>query len=280
MNTTQHTIETLKIAGMIVMLATLLFAIAAWAQTSEPEGPTDAEISDMLTRTAPALEAGGFPEAEISEMLQRWTPAAGPAVSLKADGSAEPEAMGGSAEQEAPDPSVTGSEDPARSARQKRKALLRARRQERREFARQIRMKKQEAAQNQAVASVASRPAAPLTGITVSFKLDPRITSGMYMGERWVPTSSGVHEGYFTAEARVQGRDAKGQSVNISPEWIPEDPAMVTVSPDQGKQVTITVKRAGQSTLRVTSEGVSKGLVIKATYPNNTHIQAEISQKP
>lgn len=118
--------------------------------------------------------------------------------------------------------------------------------------------------------------------IQISYKLDPRLTSGLYMGERWVspPTYTCVQAGKScTVEARAQGLDAKGKPFAISPEWIPEDPDMVTVSPRQGYAVKITVQRAGQTSLKVSSEGVSKELAIKAAYKGDT-IQVEISPKP
>lgn len=117
-----------------------------------------------------------------------------------------------------------------------------------------------------------------LTDIQVSFKLDPRITQGLYMGERWVsPATYTGTSAQDTVEARVQGTDAKGRPVSISPKWIPADPEMVTVSPSQGSQVKITVKRAGESRLQVTSQGVSKELSVKAAVRNNV-LQVEIAQ--
>jgi FKBP-type peptidyl-prolyl cis-trans isomerase len=120
--------------------------------------------------------------------------------------------------------------------------------------------------------------AADIAGIQVSFKLDPRLTQGQYMGERWVspPTYTTTLD---TVEARVAGVDPKGSIGNISAKWIPSDPDMVTVSPGQGKEVKITVKRAGVSTLKVVSQGVSKALSVKATVMNEGKaLQVEITQ--
>ena len=122
--------------------------------------------------------------------------------------------------------------------------------------------------------------AASLSRIKVSFKLDPSITRGMYMGERWVspPTYTAAGEGKeITMEASAQGLDAKGKPIDISPEWIPEDPKMVAVSPGQGRQVKITVREAGQSSLKVAAQGLSRKLLIKATYQDGA-TQVEISQ--
>jgi hypothetical protein len=119
-----------------------------------------------------------------------------------------------------------------------------------------------------------------LTKIKVAFKLDPRLTQGMYMGDRWVspPIFTQVGEGKeVTVAATAQGLDATGKLLKISPEWIPEESGMVTVTPGQGDAVRITVKRAGQSKLKVVSSGVSTELLIKATNQGDT-IQVEISQ--
>ena len=118
------------------------------------------------------------------------------------------------------------------------------------------------------------------TVIEVAFKLDPSITRGMYMGDRWVspPTYTGVKSGQeMTVEARATGRDAKGRPIAINPRWIPEDPEMVAVSPGQGKEVKITVRRAGQSSLEVAAAGLSKKLTIKARYQGNS-MYVDISQ--
>jgi len=59
--------------------------------------------------------------------------------------------------------------------------------------------------------------------------------------------------------------NASGQPVTASLEWIPSDPEMVTVSPSQGDHVKITVHKAGESQLKITAQGFSKELVVKAT---------------
>ncbi len=129
-----------------------------------------------------------------------------------------------------------------------------------------------------AQASEVGSSTASLGDIKLSFKLDPRLMGGTYGGERWIspPTYTGTNA-QETVEVRAQVIDAKGKPTNISPEWMPSDPEMVTVSPSQGDQVKITVKRAGESKLKVAAQGISKELVIKAKYQNNA-MQVEISQ--
>ena len=123
--------------------------------------------------------------------------------------------------------------------------------------------------------------AASLPAIKVSFKLDPRITRGMYMGDRWVspPTFTGVQAGKeTTVDARVEGIDTGGKLAAASPVWTPEDPDMMRVLPSQGRQVRITVRRAGESALTVTWGKVTRKLTVKATTRDDT-IQVEITQK-
>jgi hypothetical protein len=226
MNRNQNENEILKIICLIAVLAGLLFAITAWAQTPATESTTP-----------------GVAEAEADM----------------------------SAAEQAADPSVTGNRD--KSMWQKRQAQRRARADARRQ---KLVARMQPAAQTQ-TASVG-----PLKDLTVSFKLDPRVLGGTYGGERWVSprTYTQVQDGNnLTVAIRAQGLDAKGQSVDISPKWIASEPDMVTVAPSQGKAFVITVHRAGESSLTLTSQGVSKTLAIKATAPKDNVLQVEISQK-
>ena len=128
---------------------------------------------------------------------------------------------------------------------------------------------------------VAQKAPGALTGFAVSFKVDPRLTKGLYMGDRWVspPTfTSTFQEGKeTTVEARVPGVDAKGNKMKIKPKWTPSDPEMVTVTPGEGSDVKIVVKRAGKSTLKVAAPGASKELSIKATEEGDV-LRVEITQ--
>ncbi|HEY6100913.1 MAG TPA: hypothetical protein VIW03_15855 [Anaeromyxobacter sp.] len=114
-------------------------------------------------------------------------------------------------------------------------------------------------------APAASAPAA----LAVSFKLDPRLSGPTYGGERWVspPTYTGA-SGQVTVEARALAADARGRPLKSAPEWTPSDPEMVAVSPPRGEQVRLTVKRAGESSVIVTSGGASRKLTVKAVQAN------------
>ncbi|MBI4776481.1 MAG: hypothetical protein HY788_20280 [Deltaproteobacteria bacterium] len=128
---------------------------------------------------------------------------------------------------------------------------------------------------------IAPPDAAAITDVKVSFKLDPRLTRGQYMGDRWLspPTfTSTLQAGTkITVEARAHGLDALGRGILIDSEWIPSDPEMVSISPGQGKTVKLTVKRAGESRLKVVSNEITKELTIKAIAKGDA-MQVEISQ--
>ncbi len=129
----------------------------------------------------------------------------------------------------------------------------------------------------QASPQSADRAAAP-SDLQFSFKLDPRLTRSDQMGDRWLsPKTYRGTVGQDTVEVKVVGIDAQGRPVRVDPEWVPSDSEMVMVSPNRGNAVSIVVKRAGESKVQLTAEGVSKELAIKAVYRDNA-LRVEITQ--
>ena len=117
--------------------------------------------------------------------------------------------------------------------------------------------------------------------IRVVFKLDSRLTTGLYMGERWVSPST--HSAFqvgksVTVDARASGVDARGRPAKISARWIAADPETVTVTPGEGNEVKITIHRAGESLVQVTSHGLTKTLVVKAVQQDQV-MRVEIAQR-
>ena len=113
-------------------------------------------------------------------------------------------------------------------------------------------------------------PSTPnITDIQFTYKRDPRMVDPTRGLGPWV---SGPNYGGATAqdtvEVRAEGVDAAGKPAKISPQWVPSDPGMVTVSPREGDDVKITVHKAGESKLKITYQGVSKELEIRAEYVN------------
>lgn len=112
-------------------------------------------------------------------------------------------------------------------------------------------------------------PAVAVTDIQLSFKRDPRIVDPTRNPQQWVPGPRYAGAtAQDTVEVRAKGVDPAGKSAKISPQWIPSDPEMVTVSPSQGDDVKITVHRAGESKLKIIYQGLSKELEIRAKYAN------------
>ena len=115
-------------------------------------------------------------------------------------------------------------------------------------------------------------------GIRVSFKMDPRLASGVYGGEQWVSPPDYVTT-QSTVEARVRSAGVENPATALDAEWIPADPGMITVSPTRGDQVKITVHHPGRSTLNIRWREVVKELAVKAV-SQDERMQVEIAQLP
>jgi hypothetical protein len=119
----------------------------------------------------------------------------------------------------------------------------------------------------------AANPATPiLVSIKIYFKLDPQLTRGLYMGDRWVSppsfTTTRQPGKHGTIEVRAVGLDYRGRllSRHLEPEWLVADSAQISVSSTRGNSVTITMQSPAESTLRVTYGEVSETLTIRADY--------------
>jgi FKBP-type peptidyl-prolyl cis-trans isomerase len=126
----------------------------------------------------------------------------------------------------------------------------------------------------------AAAAAVAIRGIEVSFKLDPRLTRSLFLGDRWVSpaTFSAPAQGKTaTVRASARGIDESGKRVGIEPAWIAADPGMVQVTRHGGGDVSITVKRAGASQLAVVFQGITKKLAVEATRRGDG-LAVEISQ--
>lgn len=121
-----------------------------------------------------------------------------------------------------------------------------------------------------------AKPRSSGAEFAVQFRIDPRLVSGVYGGERWVSPRTFVTTGN-SVEVRVAAIDDNDSAVPISAKWIPANPEFLTISPEQGRQVTLTVKRFGQSTIRIDAGGISKELAITAS-ANAGAMQVEIAQ--
>lgn len=120
-----------------------------------------------------------------------------------------------------------------------------------------------------------------ITALQVQLKVQGVTKENFYMGDVWVAPAkfSDVQVGtQYVGFARASGLDNEGNTVDLSPEWLPSDPAMVEIAPNPGQQVKLTVLKAGESSLTVTSGPVSKKLGIKASRRDGA-MYVEISQE-
>jgi hypothetical protein len=117
-------------------------------------------------------------------------------------------------------------------------------------------------------------------GIEVSFRLDPWLLSGFYGSGFWVsPAVFGPfvqNDKTFTVDARASGHAAGGAKVT-DPQWSSADPSMARATPAHGSEVKLTVARAGQTTLRVSSAGLTKELAVNAEAKGDG-LQVQITQ--
>ena len=136
--------------------------------------------------------------------------------------------------------------------------------------------------QKQAAAQASAGPSATGTpGMAIYFKMDPRLTGGTYgNNDRWVSPPTYIRVGdqrSVVFEARAQALGADRRRIAVSPQWTPSDPEMVDVTPGEGPVVSVTVKRAGTSSIRVSGGTLSKQLTVKAAVRNSV-LQVEVSQ--
>jgi hypothetical protein len=127
--------------------------------------------------------------------------------------------------------------------------------------------------------SSAGNPVTSAAGISVFFKMDPRLTA-TYGGDRWVspPTYTQVGDAngaVIEVRAQARGADPKVEAAPL--QWTASDTGMVDVTPDNGGAVKITVKHAGESMVTITSGELKKELTVKAETRNNA-LQVTIAQ--
>ena len=116
-----------------------------------------------------------------------------------------------------------------------------------------------------AIRDALTQPARPRSTLVVAFRLDPNVTRGLFLGDRWVspPTFAFAQPGdRYVVHARAQpGEDSEDV---IAAQWATTDPDMIAITPESDGAVTISVDRPGTAELRVTARGESKVLQVAA----------------
>jgi len=123
--------------------------------------------------------------------------------------------------------------------------------------------------------------AGTITAIQVQLKVQNITKENFFMGDVWVAPAkfSDVQIGkQYVGYARASGLDPEGNKVDLTPQWLPSDPAMVEIEPNPGAKVKLTVLKEGESYLTVSSGPVSKRLDIKAAQRDGA-MYVEISQE-
>ena len=122
-----------------------------------------------------------------------------------------------------------------------------------------------EAGPSRAMRKDETQPAQRRSTLVVAFRLDPNVTRGLFLGDRWVspPTFAFAQPGdRYVVHARAQpGEDSEDV---IAAQWATTDPDMIAITPVSDGAVTIAVDRAGTAELRVTARGESKILQVAA----------------
>jgi hypothetical protein len=111
------------------------------------------------------------------------------------------------------------------------------------------------------------QPIARKPQFVVAFLLDPGLTRGIFMGDRWVspPSYFFAQQGLqYVVQAKAQLINTRGDHIDVPAEWSPSDPGMVAINREASGAVTIVVTRTGDSNLAVSMGNSAKTLHIHA----------------
>jgi hypothetical protein len=98
-------------------------------------------------------------------------------------------------------------------------------------------------------------------------------------GASWASRVAGLTAtGETSILARVEGRDQAGTPVNVEPEWSAIDPTRVTVSPNRGSLVRLSIHAPGASNLIVRSGDITRSVLVSAGRGNQGELVVDILQ--
>lgn len=123
------------------------------------------------------------------------------------------------------------------------------------------------AGQQAALAGTTPDAAATTPQMVVTFRLDPAVTRGLYLGDRWVspPTFHFAQPGtQYVVQAKLQSVDASDNRIDLSGDWSTDDPEMIAIERHDHGAVTIVVRRGGEGRLFVSAGGTRKLLNVRA----------------
>ena len=108
----------------------------------------------------------------------------------------------------------------------------------------------------------------PKSRMVVAYRLDPSLTSGLFMGDRWVTPEryAFAQQGTkFVVQAKMQAIDDAGsEPLDLSGNWASHDPEMVALTREADGVVTIEVRKPGRTELVASAGGETKTLQVTA----------------
>ena len=111
-------------------------------------------------------------------------------------------------------------------------------------------------------------PGVPKSHMVVAYRLDPSLTSRLFMGDRWVTPQryAFAQEGAkFVVQAKMQAVDDIGSDpLDLSGTWSTRDPEMVALTRNADGVVTIEVRKPGRTELIASAGGETKTLQVTA----------------
>ena len=106
----------------------------------------------------------------------------------------------------------------------------------------------------------------PSPSLVASFRLDPTLTQGLQMGDRWVspPTFDFAQPGtQFVVQVKAQNLDARGAHLDVAGDWAASNPEMVAIT--HGRDgITLVVREPGESDVTLRAGRGTKTLHISA----------------
>ncbi|MFL6593342.1 MAG: hypothetical protein ACJ8GK_11635 [Luteimonas sp.] len=103
--------------------------------------------------------------------------------------------------------------------------------------------------------------------VAVAFKLDPELTRGMFLGERWVspPSFLFAQPGLqYIAQGKAQYVDAAGERADVPADWATSVPDMIALTPHASGDATIVVRNPGDGEFTVATRYGTKRVQVHA----------------
>jgi len=115
--------------------------------------------------------------------------------------------------------------------------------------------------------------------LAVALRLDPSLTQGLFMGDRWVSPADfhfAQPGNVFVVEAKAQHLDGSGEAHDFAGNWNATNPSMVAIQRD-ARTTVLEIRHPGDSDVTVSAAGETVVLHIHAVQLADS-IQVHIRQ--